>query len=252
MCCFSPVFSSFLLEDHVAVVHSVLRGHIDAGVGIVRCCLAQHVVNNALSIFPHVSQGPPHNVNRAVALAEKVLRILQQQRDAGVRDHPQGGPVSHVALEAARGRVIHPPDAGRAVNLCPGGLSQHLTGARHDAAKLAAQPQRLEGRKPDNGQLLGLRKCVCKLRGHVKKKVKFQKPLKAYYIIWPLTDQLKYLPATDCGLLKAKVSLLSTLAVGHRNETRAHIGVFTVNLESAERMKIEEEKVQCQQCVQST
>lgn len=85
----------------------------------------------------------------------------------------------------------------------------------------------------------------------LKKKVKVQKPLKAYYIIWPLTGQLKYPPATDCGLLKPKVSLF-TLAVGHRNETRAHIGVFTVNLESAERMKIEEEKMQCQQCVQST
>lgn len=179
LCCDSPVFSSFLLEDHVTVVHSVLCGDIDACMRIVHCCLSQHVVNNALSIFSHVSQGPPYNIYCVVALTKEVLRFLQQQGDAGVRDDSQGGSVSHVMLKATCRCVIHPPDAGRAINLYSGSLSQHLTRAWYNAAKLTVQLQRLDERKWDNNQfnflisqLLELRKYMCKLLPSFKKKLK--------------------------------------------------------------------------------
>lgn len=144
LCCDSPVFSSFLFEDHVTVVHPVLCGDINTCMRIVHCCLSQHVVHNALSIFPHVSQGPPYNINCVVALTKEILRFLQQQGDAGVWDDSQGRSVSYVVLKATCWCVIHPPDAGRVVNLYSSGLSQYLTGARHDAAKLTVQLQRLD------------------------------------------------------------------------------------------------------------
>lgn len=143
----SPVFSRLLLEDHVAVVHPVLRGDVDPRVRVVLGRLPQHVVHDALAVLPHVAQRPPHHVDGVVGLAKEVLGLLQQQGDAGVRDHSQGGPLTHVALEAPRGCVVHPPDAGRAIDLRAGGLAQHLAGAGDDAAELAVQLQRLDGRK---------------------------------------------------------------------------------------------------------
>lgn len=145
--CGSPVFPRLLLEDHVAVVHPVLCGDVDPNVGVVLGRLAQHVVNDALPILPHVPQRPPHHVHRVVALPEEVLRLLQQQGDAGVGDHPQSGPPADVVLKSPRGSVVHPPDAGRAVNLRADALTQHLTRAGDDAAQLTVQLQGLEGRK---------------------------------------------------------------------------------------------------------
>lgn len=67
-----------------------------------------------------------------------------------MRDDSQGGSLAHVMFEASCGRVVHPPDAGRAVDLRAGGLAQHLPGARHDAAELTVQLQRLDERKQVN------------------------------------------------------------------------------------------------------
>lgn len=145
----SPVFSRLLLEDHVAVVHPVLRGDVDAGVRVVLGRLPQHVVHDALAVLPHVPQRAPHHVDGVVGLAEEVLGFLQQQRDAGVGDHSQGGPLAHVAFKAPRGRVVHPPDARRAVDLRASGLAQHLPGAGDDAAEFTAQLQRLDGREEE-------------------------------------------------------------------------------------------------------
>lgn len=49
-----PVFSCLFLEDHVTVVHPVLRGDVDLCMRVVLHCLSQHVVHNALPILPHV------------------------------------------------------------------------------------------------------------------------------------------------------------------------------------------------------
>lgn len=116
--------------------------------------LSQHVVHDALPILPHVSQRPPNDVDGVVALAEEVLGFLQQQGDAGVRDNPQRGPLAHVMFKPPCGRVVHPPDAGRVVDLRAGSLAQHLSGAGHDAAELTVQLQRLDERKKviDNDQ----------------------------------------------------------------------------------------------------
>lgn len=51
----NPVFSRLLLEDHVAVVHPVLCGDIDACVRVVLRRLSQHIIHNALAVLPHVS-----------------------------------------------------------------------------------------------------------------------------------------------------------------------------------------------------
>lgn len=56
-----------------------------------------------------------------------------------MRDDPQGGSLAHVALKAPCRRVVHSPDAGRAVDLRAGSLAQHLAGAGHDAAELTVQ-----------------------------------------------------------------------------------------------------------------
>lgn len=146
----SPVFSCLLLEDHVTVVHPVLCGDVDLRMRVVFCRLSQHVVHDALSILPHVSQRPPHNVDSVVALAKEVLGLLQQQWYTGMRDDSQGGTLAHVTFEAPCGCVVHPPDAGIAVNLQAGGLAQHLSGARHDAAELTVELQRLNERKQVN------------------------------------------------------------------------------------------------------
>lgn len=108
--------------------------------------LSQHVVHDALPILPHVSQRPPHNVDGVVSLAEEVLGLLQQKWYAGMRDNSQGGTLAHVFFEAPCGCVVHPPDAGRAVDLQTSGLAQHLSGARHNAAELAVELQRLNER----------------------------------------------------------------------------------------------------------
>lgn len=84
----SPVFSCLLLEGHVAVVHPVLCGDVDASLGIVLRSLLQHVVHDAFTVLPHVSQRPPHDVHGLIALPEKVLRLLQEQGDAGVGHDP--------------------------------------------------------------------------------------------------------------------------------------------------------------------
>jgi len=115
--------------------------------GVVLRCLSQHVVHNALPVPPHVSQRPPHNVDGVVALAEEVLRLLQQQRNAGVGDHPQSGLLAYIMLKSPCGSIVHPPDARRAVDLRAGSLAQHLTRAGHDAAQLTLQLQGLQERK---------------------------------------------------------------------------------------------------------
>lgn len=143
----SPVFPRLLLEHHVTVVHPVLCGGVDASVRVVLRRLPQHVVHDALPVLPHVPQRPPHHVHGVVALAEEVLRLLQQQRHAGVRDDPERGPSPDVVVKPSRGSVVHAPDAGRAVDLRAGSLAQHLTGAGHNAAQLAVQLQWLE-KKP--------------------------------------------------------------------------------------------------------
>lgn len=109
--------------------------------------LPQHVVHDALAVLPHVTQRPPHHVHRVVGLAEEILGFLQQQRDAGVGDHSQGGPLAHVVFKALRGRVVHPPDTRRTVDLRASGLAQHLPGAGDDAAEFTVQLQRLDGRE---------------------------------------------------------------------------------------------------------
>ena len=145
--CDSPVFSRLLLEDHVAVVHPLLCGDVDACMRVVLGRLSQHVVHDALPVLPHVSQRPPHHIDGVVGLSEEVLRLLQQQGDAGVRDHSQRGALADVNFETPCGRVVHPPDARRAIDLRPGSLAQHLAGAGHDAAELTLQLQRLQGDK---------------------------------------------------------------------------------------------------------
>lgn len=145
--CGSPVFSRLLFEDHVAVVHPVLRGDVDPSMGVVLRRLAQHVVNYTLPVLPHVSQRPPHHIDGIVALPKEVLRLLQQQGDAGVRDHPQSGLPADVVLKSPRGGIVHPPDAGRAVDLRADALTQHLTRAGDDTAQLTVQLQRLQDRK---------------------------------------------------------------------------------------------------------
>lgn len=143
----SPVSSSLLLKDHVAVVHPVLCGDKDAGMRVVFRRLPQHVVHNAFPVFPHVPERPPHNVDRVVGLAEEVLGLLQQQGNTGMRDDPQSRASAHIVLKPPCGCVVHPPDAGRTIYLRAGALAQHLTRAGHDAAQFAVQLQGLEERK---------------------------------------------------------------------------------------------------------
>lgn len=66
-----------------------------------------------------------------------------------MRDDSQRGLLAHVAFKAPRGRIVHPPDAGRAVDLRAGSLAQHLSRAGHDAAELTVQLKRLEERNDD-------------------------------------------------------------------------------------------------------
>lgn len=145
----SPVFSRLLLEDHVAVVHPVLGGDVDSSVRVVLRRLAQHVVNDALPVLSHVPQRSPNHVDGVVALSEEVLRLLQQQRDAGVGDHSESGLLADVVLKPPRGSVVHPPNARRAVDLRADTLTQHLTRAGDDAAQLTVQLQGLQRRKKE-------------------------------------------------------------------------------------------------------
>lgn len=142
-----PVFSRLLLKDHVAVVHPVLCGDVDLCVGVVVSRLFQHVVHNAFPVLPHVPERPPHDVDRVVAVSEEVLRLLQNERDAGVGHDPQRCLEAHVVFESPGWCVVHAPDAGRAVDLRAEPLSQHLPRAGHDAAELTVKLQRLKQKK---------------------------------------------------------------------------------------------------------
>lgn len=123
---------------------------------VVLRSLSQHVVHDALPILPHVSQRPPHDIDGVVALPKEVLGLLQQQGDAGVGDDPQRGSSAHVTLKSPSWCIVHPPDAGRTIDLWAGSLPQHLARAGHNAAELTVQLQGLEERKPVSYNTIGL------------------------------------------------------------------------------------------------
>lgn len=143
----SPVLSCLFLEHGVAVVHPLVRGDVDASARVLLWCLLQHVVHDALAVLPHVPQRAPHHIGRVVFLPEEVLGLLQEQRDAGVGDHPHGGAPADIHLKPHRGSVVRPQDTRRAVDLWARTLAQHLPRTGDYGAQVTVQLQGLEDRE---------------------------------------------------------------------------------------------------------
>lgn len=143
----SPVFPSFLLKHSITVTHALLCGHINLGIGIDVNSLFQHVVHNAIAIFPHIAERAPNNINSSVCFLEKIIRVFQQKRNAGMGYDANHCHAANILFIALGGCIVHSPNAGWLIYLIPHLLADHLTWVWHDGTKITVQLQRLQNRK---------------------------------------------------------------------------------------------------------
>ena len=89
--------------------------------------LFQHVVNNAVAVLPHIAERAPNNIDSSVCFLEKIIRVFQQKRHAGMGYDSDPRHVANIFLVALGGGVVHSPDAGGLVYCIPPLLANPLT-----------------------------------------------------------------------------------------------------------------------------
>lgn len=142
-----PILPSFLFKYLITVAHAFFSGHIDFGLRITVHSLLQHIIYNAASIFSHISERSPDDINCTIGFLEKVVCILQQKRDTSMGDNSYCCPFSNVFFIALGGSIIHSPYTGSLVNFRSYFLFCHLTWVWNNGTEITFQLQRLLERK---------------------------------------------------------------------------------------------------------
>lgn len=143
----APVFSCFVLKHSIAVLYLFPGLSIDSDIWILLCCLEESVEDPSLPILPHVPIGTPEDIRSVCRSLEIKLFVFQQEGDAGVRHHSDGGAAPDIFLVPRCGCVVHPDHAFSLVYLFTEACAQHLTWAGDQGTVAAAHVQVLIGDK---------------------------------------------------------------------------------------------------------